>query len=718
MAQSAKDLLSKSLSTLKVDGNTRTISGSFSTSAGDLIGLTAGHSIQINDKLSFSHPAPAYESGLNGVSDATTSEAGTGLLRINKTNSLFVTLGEVQAAFSVGKNLYFETGGFLSGAVIQVKASPLVGNVTAIDGSLIGESGHWIIIFDLTTSTGLPTLAAYPTFDSISPEEDIFEISGLVNATNLIVSALPSATSVSIEGGYIDISPVTSLQVTKHSRIIDSLVVDEINASDLKIDGISLGKPFPSIQFGANINSLQLLWKGYDESNNVISNTTPDLPEISPTDPFNIGVDINLIQILNHPTQKDIGIILYQDLISSNYYLKAFKYVYETGFDNTYMPYLISGADSSDIRITFATSLDVETQNNINPHIFIVGGKSTPGTSIYCGVVSVNTTTLSISDSGLFAWADTGLTTTNNFVNLVKLSDLKVIYSDNLQVSVAFDTQNLIVLAFDLSTQIFGLDSETINSLLVSTDYDYHKASNSTTLIVVTEDTIYNVGPGTDFPIPKNNFSILKKSYAGTDRCILTLFKAEGYKGFGGETFPYYTFSSNEYIALKSNQSYEAIPFQTDFDKTRAIHFEIGDNRVLLYKSYGYYILFDKNSAKFIHLGRVGATFSDVFKNDLLTICINNSTILRYNGTNWEAVKFLTDGPYLAYKTSNGNKAIIANNKTTIETSFTLEAGKTYYFSYYRDGIGVKSNITTDPLFAAKKLGVALNTNTFYVDME
>ena len=721
MSQSLVDILSKPLSNLKVLGNTRTITGSFSISSQVISTLPTGHGVLVGDKASFSvvTVATLSDQGVVGVMDVTSLEAGTFLVRIDKAESSFSDLASFRTEFPSGNVISFQSG-ILSGAYGTIKNSSLLGGFSAYDGGDYGDPGYWWIILDGSTLQGFPAINTYPTWTDISPSISVYTgVSGTSNYEGLVTAS--GATSITLDGSIPNAS-FDDIVVEKHSRIVGRLVSQEIDSQRLKINGLSIPEPLPTLPFDTAISSFKFLWKGKDELNNVISSENPHLPEINPTDPFNVGVDINIIEILNHPINKEIGVLLYQDLTNSNFYLKAFKYVYETGFDNTYTPYLISGADSSDIKAVFTTYIDRATQQPLEPHIFIVGGKDTPGTSIYCGVVSINTTTLDISDTGLFAWGDTGQTSTNSFTSLIKISDLSPVYDQfsipPKKIAVAFNTENFIGIDFDISTQTFSVSNETIDNTLVNYSYDYYNPDNSGSIFVVGDNFIRDAGGLTSYPISKNNISLIKKTYAGASNSSITLFKADNYKGFGSETFCLDSNNIADNLKLKSNLSYQVIPIQNDFsNKTVGKGFELGKDKLLIYQAFGYYLLFNKHSGDLLYVGRVGNSFPTVSKADSLITSINDSTIIRWDGSQWRSVKFLTDGPYLAYK-KVANNAVIANDKTKIQTDFSLETGKTYYFSYSVSIRGITPVINTEPVFASKKLGVAITSNTFYVDFD
>ena len=716
MSQSLKDTKSLNVTVIKADGHTRTIPGSFSISSNVIGTLPANHLIQVGDRVSFSVTTSATltESGLIGVMDISGLEAGTGGLRIDKAESLFGTLGAIQAAFTAGTTISFQSG-ILSGASVNVMTSPILGNVTVQDGSALGDPGYWIMAIDLTTASGFPAITSYPTWTTISPSISIYVgIGGTTNYNNLPVS-VSGGTTITVEG-VIPNNSFTDLSVTKHSRIESELIAQGIQASSLQIQGSEVTSQIPSIPFSGIINELKLLWKGYNNVGDVISSDKPNLAEITPTDSFNVGVDINLLELLSHPINKDIGIMLYQDIASSNIYLKCFKYTYEAGFVNTYTPYLISGADSTDIRIQFSTFVSAGTGDISDPLLFIVGGKATPGTAIYAGVVSINTTTLAISDTGLFAWGDTTITTTtNSFITITKFVDLQPIYDPPMRrMAVVYNGTNVLQLTFDTSSQTFGVSGDYDNGDYANGPrYDYF-AVGSNDVVVVTETSIGLLG-GTLSSISSSHFSRLRKVYTGANHSSVTLYRISSYEGAGGETFKFDS-TIDPSTSIRSNVNFDIIPLQNDVsNRGNNRVFEIGGDKLIFYQSFGYYFIVDKHTGKLIHFGRVGS--GTIYRFDPHVVCLNDSTILRYASSTWKATKFLTDGPYVAYK-KVGNNAFIANDKTKVSTDFSLVKGATYYASYTSLITGATRIISAIPNFAAKKIGVAVDTNILYVDTD
>lgn len=737
MAQSLKDILSKRQSVLKADGNVRTIAGTFAIASNEITGLPTGNKIEVGDRieLTYNSAATLLENGLVGVGDASGLESGTGILRIDKAQSNFATLGAVQAAFPGGMLISFQDDVF-AGATVEVKVSPGLGGSTAIDGVGVGDTGYWIVTIDLTTATGFPVIPAWAPpitggdYLTLSPSIPIYQgVNGAVNLTDLVVSSISSPTAVAIQQTVPNVASFTDVDVTKHSRVIGPLIGQNIEASTLKVGGESISSQVSAIPYSGFVNSIKLIWKGKDDANNIITNDTPHLPQISPTDVFNVGTDIDVIQLLNHPSHKDIVVMLYQNLIDSFFYVKCFKYTYENGFDDAYTPFLISGADSNEIRIQFSKFIDgvnryvVESPPPQDPLLFIIGGKSTPGNSIYAGVTRVDPNTLAISDSGLFTWGDIGATTANAITYPLKVVDIQSIKTSpnaERRLVIVYDS-SLAFIVYNTTSNTFSLewDHAGNSSTICNYDFEYH-GNNDIFINVVKSNTMLmvdGVGPQTEYPISTNNFSKYKKLYYGTMHGELTLYKIDRYEGVGSESIQLEN-NLSPIGRKRSKTTYDILPanFQNTSGKSQNVVMEIGNDKLLFFKSFGYYVLVNKENGKLLYLDRLGSNTID--KSGYRTIiCVNDDTVLHHNGVAWQAVKFLTDGPYLAYG-KDGNNALVAPNGSKVTTTFGLTKGLTYYSSWIDNQIKIIPLYGTIPGFAAKKLGVAVDTNTFVVDMD
>mgnify|MGYP001050647778 CR=1 FL=1 len=734
--QNAKHLKSKNVTVVKADGLIETINGTFAVSGNEITGLPTGNKIVVGDRIEYTYTSSAtlLENGLVGAGDASGLEPGTGILRIDKAQSNFASIGAVQAAFTAGLLISFQND-VLAGGTVEVKASPGMSGFTAIDGIAFGDPGYWCVAIDLTTATGFPSLATfappitgadYTTLASIPIYQGV---AGPVTLSDLIVGSITSPTSVSIEQTIDNVASFTDVQVTKHSRFQGPLISEQIEASSLKVGGESISSSITSVPYSGTVSSLKLIWKGKDNIDNVIANDTPHLPEITPTDVFNVNTDIDIIQLLNHPSHKDIVVMLYQNLIDSFYYVKCFKYTYEDGFDDSYTPFLISGADSNEIRIQFSTFIDgsnryiVESPAPHDPLLFIIGGKSSPGNSIYAAVTRVDPNTLTISDSGLFSWGDIGVTTANSIGYPLKVVDLQPIKTSpnaNRRLVIVYDA-SLAFIIYNTTSNTFTLswDHSGNSSTICNYDFEYH-GNNDIFVNVVKANSMIRVdgvGPQTEYDISENNFSKFKKLYFGTSKGELTLYKIDRYKGIGAESIELED-SFSGLNRKRSKNNYEVLPanFQNTSGKSQNVVMEIGGDKLLFYKSFGYYVLLNKENGKLLYLDRIGSNTID--KDDYrFTISVNDHTVLLYTGTAWKAIKFLTDGPYLAFG-KDGNNALIAPNGSKVTTSFGLTKGLTYYSSWIDNQIKIIPLYGTIPGFAAKKIGVAIDTNSFIVDMD
>lgn len=733
--QSLKDLKSKNVSSLKVDGSVRTVAGTFAIASNQITGLPTGNKIQAGDRidLTYTTVATQIETGLVGIADVTGLEPDLGILRIDKTLSQFATIGAVEAAFTDGLLLSFQSG-ILAGATCNVKYSAGLTS-TAADGSAVGDTGYWLVCFNFTTATGLPPLTAW-TFPSpidgtdyttVSPSIAVFSgVAGPQSLNGLIVSSVVSPTSIAIAQTIPNVASFTDVNVTKHSKINDTLIAENIEATKLDINNEEILPQEHKILSALQIPELTHVWKGINDAGDPICSLDTELGEITPTDAFNVGVDIVPIQMLSHPIDKTIGILLYQNISDSKIYVRCFKFTYSGGFDIVYTPHEIVGADSIDVRMDMSTLISPDGIVS-DPLLLIFGGKVTPGPSIYAGVLEINTTTLAITD--FLAWGDTiqDVPSTNDFTGLIKAIDLRrvkisVFPNPSRQIGILFNTNRIAYVTFDVQTSTFAMTWDTASSY-VDIKNNYFGAAGSGEILCVATNQVVNItsgGDGTAYPIDTNNYATFKKQFYGTANGTLTLFNIDRYKGIGAETIITEGFNEDFSGAVRSNVSYEAFPYNfqyTSAERNDNAVFELGDDKLLFYRSLFYYVIVNKVTGKIVDAARSAGNQDRVYKDNLFAILLNSHTLLYWDSgsSSWVTNKFLYDGPYLAYKNENGF-VYFANPGNRIKTSFALEKGKTYYDSYHDTLTGTVSRISPIQGMNPKKIGVALDVDTFVYD--
>jgi hypothetical protein len=342
MSQLLSDINSRPLTNLKVTGLTSTVTGSFSVASNVISTLPIGHGILIHDRVSYSVVTSAVltENGLVAISDATGLESGTGILIVDQTLSNFLTIGAVQSAFPTGTLISFQSG-ILNGATVQIKTSALLGGLTAVDGATVGSPGYWVIAIDLLTATGFPVIASYPSSTVISPSISIYVgVNGSTPYNDLTVTSTTS-TSVTVAENVPN-SSFTNLTFKKHSRIVDSLVVDEADFTTLRVQGSPIVKGL-RVPYSQSITDLTTIFYGYDTSNNIISGDSALSGEVAASDSFFTSKTIYNVE--SHPLYPNIGVMCYFNSGDSKNYIVTFTYEYNVGYTfNT--PFEIVGSDT------------------------------------------------------------------------------------------------------------------------------------------------------------------------------------------------------------------------------------------------------------------------------------------------------------------------------------------------------------------------------------
>lgn len=713
---------------LRAKKHTRTVTGSLVASSGVITGLPSKHKITAGDRIDISvtgTPPVALENGVIAASDMSGYLGGApgnvAYLRIDQAQSLFDFPGTypdqataraaMEAVFTLGRTIYFDSGIF-AGASINVGELAVVPGQTVHDDTTSGLlTGYWYLIVNLSTGVGFPSLAAFASETSVSPAVSVNDSAGgNITASGLIVTAA-GANSVTIPTGLPDIASFPDLTVHEHSEVADVLVTQELETASLKVNGESVIAPVSKILYSGNINNLKVIWSGYDDTNAQISGDVPHKTEITPTDVFNVGVDINLIQIMTHPTDNTVGVMLYQDIATSKIYLKSFRYTYESGFTNTFTPFEIVGADSIDIRAGFVTAVNYLTKAIVNAQLVVFGGKATPGTSVYAGAYTINLTTLDVVET--YTWADTTLVIgTGTFTSLDRVIDAEYMSgSTTLRMGVTFGSGQFAYFE-DLFTFIWDSTSSHIF---------YHSdivlGQGSTRILVVNKEEIGSVGSGGDETfrsIASNIHARFRRLYTGTNAGTVMLLKVDAYKGIGSETIGITDFNNDVTVAPRGAAYFDVIPGNIQNGSTRLenLTFDLGNDKILTYKSSGYYVISDRETGQMVYLGKDGS--SHLTKADRVTaMMINGDTVLYYKSGAWKAQKFMPEGPFLAY-TTNAGYAITAPPGVKVEVPYALDPGKTYFWGWDDQLVGMSPSVGTKPLLAARRLGIAV-TSSFFI---
>jgi hypothetical protein len=438
MSQILSDINSKPLTNLKVTGLTSTVPGSFSITSNVISTLPIGHGILIHDRISYAVTTTAVltENGLVAVTDGTGLESGTGLLIVDQTLSNFLTIGAVQSAFPNGTLISFQSG-ILNGATAEIKTSALLGGQTAVDGATVGSPGYWVIVINLLTVTGFPVIASYPSSTAISPSISIYVgVNGSTPYNDLTVTSTTS-TSVTVAENVPN-SSFTNLTFEKHSRIVDSAVIDEADFDILRVKGSPILKGL-RVPYSQSINNLTSIFYGYDTSNNIISGNSALSGEVAASDAFFTSKTI--YNVASHPLYPNVGVMCYFNSGDSKNYIVTFTYEYNIGYTfNT--PFEIIGSDTtlpSDIYMIFSTSW-TPSNDLISAHLVVVGGKSSPGTSVYMGAYSIDNLGNITED---IVWGNTGsVIGSGTFSGFVKAQDLKEINSspNSYRFIIVYDT--------------------------------------------------------------------------------------------------------------------------------------------------------------------------------------------------------------------------------------------------------------------------------------
>ena len=695
-------------SNLKVSGDTRTIAGVFSSTSNIIATLPNGHGILVNDRVNITANTVALliETGLVGVSNISGFELDTGVLRIEKASSSFPSLVNIQAAFPVDTLISFQTD-ILTGATAIIKNSSVLGNVTVGDGDNYGDTGYWWLIFDISSTTGFPAIGTYPTFTPVASIDIYQGITGSTNYDDLVVTN-SAATTITVAQTIPD-SFFTDIDVIKHSRISDTLITDELEAATLKIDGFPIERGL-LVPYSGSITELTPIFYSYDTSNNIISSNSILNGEISASDP--LFSSITIYDVTSHPEYPNIGVMCYFDSNDSKNYIRTFTYEYNVGYTFGTAFELI-GSDTStasDIYMLFSNSYSFVDRILLSSHLVVLGGKSSPSTSVYAGTYTIDNLG---AITEVNTWGDTGIVLgAGSLTNFIKAQDLKEISGDANSYSfiVTYDTDRQAVFRY-INNILNQIDEHSITGLSNVT-FDY--LSQSINFLTVKYNASFRIGDGVDTTIPTNAYATLQKFYTGLDRGKISLYHVDTYKGFGKSEFLYNGFVGDFLPSLNNNYFVWPENYQNTEDKNQNIVFEL-ENCIVFYKSYGYVVVLDIATGNLIALDRVGSntfTKSACYRTSCL---INKNVVLLDLGNLAVANRILNNGPFIATSKNSNGEAVIPQSGQYVTTSYSLEIGKEYGLRLIFNGIISIMNIGTKPDFMFKKIGLAVDTNKLYI---
>lgn len=735
MSESVKHIKSKALSPLEASDWTRALTGTFTVATGTLSGLPNKHGIKTGDLVSYEITGGVpnvIETGIVAGSDLSAYAGGLlgniGYLQIDQTLSQFDYPGTypdqataraaAAAVFTLGSTVYFSSGIF-SGASIEIGELATVPGITVHDSTTAPglAPGYWFIIIDFSTAVSFPALAAFPSTTTITPPVDIEDgMGGSTTVTDAVVTSA-AANSVVLVGAS-DGTGITSLSVRTDSSIAGKVNVEELDAETLTQSGVPVPVTAKQVPYGPGLSNFIEQWIGTDFNGDPISNASPLLELTPPTDPFGNGVTNQIIQLFSHPDpdKRHVGIALYQDIGDSKIYLRAFTFNYDVENDfQLYPPTEIVGADSTDIRASFATTLFQTTREYTNTSIFVFGGKATPGTNAWGGIYVVETDLTITADT---AWGDTSYNVDNTFSGIVKVVDLKPTYSsvNRKRVLVLFG-DNVALFDEDLIRQWNG----SLDPSLVGLDVDYI-GDSSNGVLAVTGSQMVDISGGVAsldvYDVPTNNYVAMDKVFTGSSRAVLNLYKVDRFEGVGLEGILSDSFNADPAQAVRFS-TFEYVPtnFQNTSGKLQNSVFELGNNLILFYKSYGYYVILERNTGKLVYIGR-DSDSDTIEKNDPFTVVLNDNTLLNLDGSTWAVKRFLTEGPYYLYaKLPGGTTALSLPSSGYVTTDFALQVGRTYYTTY-TEFLTTNKSIGTKPWFAPRKLGTAIASNIFKVEID
>jgi hypothetical protein len=340
----------------------------------------------------------------------------------------------------------------------------------------------------------------------------------------------------------------------------------------------------------------------------------------------------------------------------------------------------------------------------------VFGGKATPGTSVYAGAYTISLSTLAVVETN--TWADTGIVIgTGTFTSLDRVIDAEYMSnSTTVRMGVTFGSGQFAYFQ-DLFTFIW--DSTSAHIFYHS---DIMLGQGSTRILVVNKEEMGSVGSAGDETfraVASNIHARFRRIYSGSNAGTVMMLKVDAYQGVGSETIGITDFNNDVTVAPRGTAYFDVIPGNIQNGSTRLenLTFDLGNDKILTYKSYGYYVISDRETGQMVYLGKDGT--NHLTKADRATaMLINGDTVLYYKSGAWKAQKFMPEGPFLAY-TTNAGYAITAPPGVKVEVPYALEPGKTYFWGWDNQLIGMSTVIGTKPVLAARRLGIATTSSLF-----
>jgi hypothetical protein len=214
--------------------------------------------------------------------------------------------------------------------------------------------------------------------------------------------------------------------------------------------------------------------------------------------------------------------------------------------------------------------------------------------------------------------------------------------------------------------------------------------------------------------IPTNAYATMSKFFSGVDRSKISLYHVDRWTGFGKSEFSYSDLSGDFTPVLNKNYFVWPENFQNSQNKDENIVFEL-DNCIVFYKSYGYVIILDKSTGHLVSLNREGSNTLTKTLHYRTSCLINSNVLLLDLGNSNVANRVLNHGPYLSTSKNSLGEAVIPKSGDYVDLSYNLQKGKEYGLCLDFNAVLSQMKISTKPNFLLKKLGIAVDTNKFYV---